>query len=552
MHQRQNSLLLFMLSLLLAGCSGNGSNGQNTNTGGSRLDSACSPGLASEATPASRPATIPALREWAEATGAFNYIGTSRIVVESVDQSVLMPVAEVLADDLETMTGKRPTIARTAGTKPVAGDILLSLGECDSRVGAEGYRMTSGEIFKIRAAEDHGAFYGTRSLLQLLQQASEIPAGEALDWPRYPERGLMVDVGRKYFTSGWIERHLKEMAWLKMNYFHLHFSENLRFGLESEDHPEILAEQHLTKDEVREIVALAARYHITVVPEIGMPGHMGGVLAPHPEFQIVDIFGQPSPNNLDVTNPAAVAYAFELIEEFLPLFPGPYWNTGGDEYIPFYEYPRYPQLAQYAQEQYGPGANGKDAVHGHINQVAEFVTQHGKITRAYNDDFNGGSVVIINPDIIIEWWTDFSPIGDLILLPTPQELLDLGHTIMNISYWPTYQSYDGLAGVQPRPDMATAYQTWEVNMFCGAMFAGPLHSPCHIIDPDEPRNLGTKLHIFPDNPDEADIATEDEIAAEAVPRLRVIAQKAWNSPLLTPSYAAFQPIMNVVGHAPGY
>ncbi|MGH7463071.1 MAG: family 20 glycosylhydrolase, partial [Longimicrobiales bacterium] len=365
------------------------------------------------------------------------------------------------AEDFAGLTGRTIAVVPAASSEVRSGDFILKLGDRDMRLGREGYRMAVGPAVEISAIEPAGVFYGTRTLLQLLHQGSAIAAGEALDWPRYPERGLMVDVGRKYFTAGWIKRHIKEMAYLKMNYFHLHFSENLRFGIESESHPETVSEQHLSKDEVREIVALAGRYFITVVPEIGMPGHMGGLLASHPEFQIKDVLGQPSPNNLDVSNPDAVQFTRELIEEYLPLFPGPYWNTGGDEYLPFYDYPRYPQLEQHAQAQYGPGANGKDAVHGHINWVADLVSQHGRIARAYNDDLNGGSVVTLNPDIVVEWWTDFSPVGDLILLPSPQALLDRGHRIMNISYWPTYFSHDGAAGLQPKPDMATAYQTWE-------------------------------------------------------------------------------------------
>ena len=88
----------------------------------------------------------------------------------------------------------------------------------------------------------------------------------------YPDRGLMIDNGRKYFRPAWIRREIKRLAYLKLNRLHMHFSENLGFRIESETHPEIVSAQHLTKEEVREIVALAQRYHISVVGEIGMPG----------------------------------------------------------------------------------------------------------------------------------------------------------------------------------------------------------------------------------------------------------------------------------------
>src|SRR5690606_30320592 len=97
------------------------------------------------------------------------------------------------------------------------------------------------------------------------------------------------------------------------------------------------------KDEVRALIELASRYHVTVVPEIDMPGHLGAALAAHPEFQLVDVLGRPARTQLDVSNPAARAFARELIEEYLPLFPGPYWHLGGDEYMAPYDYPLYPQ-----------------------------------------------------------------------------------------------------------------------------------------------------------------------------------------------------------------
>jgi len=496
-----------------------------------------------------RPLTIPALREWQARAGVFRTCAESRILVAPEAQAALLPVAEVFAEDYARQSGRTIAVVTAAAGASRPGDFILGLGDQELRLGSEGYRMSVGPAVAITAREPQGVFYGTRTLLQLLQQAPAIPAGEALDWPRYPERGLMVDAGRKYFTAQWLQQHIREIAYLKMNLFHFHFSENEGFRVESESHPEIVSEKHLSKAEVRELVALAGRYFVTVVPEIGMPGHMGAALAPHPEFQLKDVFGQAAPKQLDVTNPAAVQFARDLIEEYLPLFPGRYWHTGGDEYMAFYDYARYPQLQQHAQAQYGAGANGKDAVHGYLNDVAQLLAQHGKTTRAWGDDLNGGSVVTVNPAIVVEWWTDFQPLGDIVLLPGPQELLDRGHRILNAGNWPTYLTLGGAGGIQPPPDMGAAYETWDVHQFAGAFFAGPLHTPYATVAVDEPRNLGAKHHVWLDGGD--DYVTEDEVAAGIAPRLRVIAQKAWNSPLLVPDYAGFEAIAESLGHAPG-
>ncbi len=502
-----------------------------------------------------RPLTIPALREWQPATGIFTLCRESRVVVTDAR---LQSVGDVFAEDLRMLSGQAIPVVGGSSASARPGDVVVNFGDSDTRLGREGYRMTVGGKIVISAHEDAGAFYGTRSVLQLLNQSTVIRAGEALDWPRYPERGLMVDFGRKYYTPAWFKRHVREIAYLKYNLLHLHFSETLGFRIESERHPEIVAEDHLTKAEVREIIALARRYFITVVPEIGMPSHMGAALAPHPEFQLVDITGQSNPAALDVTNPAAVQFAFELIDEYLPLFPGPYWHTGADEYIALYDYLRYPQLASYAQQQYGSGANGKDAVHGFTNQVNARVRSHGKTLRMWNDDTGNGAAVTLDPDIVIEWWTNFSPLGDLILIPSAQSLIDAGHRVLNGSWWPTYYVVGSPAylpfpvDLPPDPDMASAYERWRLNEFSGPLYVpipGEPRFPPETIAANNAANLGATLHVWGDTPD---AETEDEVAENISPRLRVIAQKAWESPQLTGSYSAFLPMMDAVGHAPGY
>ena len=113
---------------------------------------------------------------------------------------------------------------------------------------------------RIEARTAAGAFYGTRTVLQLLRRGRQRsrPA-RARDWPRYPERGLMIDNGRRYFSPAWIKRDGSgELAYLKLNQLHLHFSDNEGFRIESESHPEVVSRPHLTKRQVRGIVELRA------------------------------------------------------------------------------------------------------------------------------------------------------------------------------------------------------------------------------------------------------------------------------------------------------
>jgi hexosaminidase len=485
-----------------------------------------------------RPPTIPALRSWKPAAGSFELRAGSRLVVDRRHDRRLASEARLFAGELRRLTGRRPQIV--VGEQPAVGDIQLTLGSGD-RLGREGYRLQVGAALRVSARADAGVFYGTRTVLQLLRQGPSIPAGVASDWPRYPERGLMIDNGRKYFTVGWIKRRIRELAYLKLNHLHLHLSDNQGFRIESETHPEIVSREHLTKDQVRAIVALASRYHVRVVPEIDMPGHLRAALAAHPELQLASSAGVRSPDRLDVTLAASRKFARELIKEYLPLFPGRYWHGGADEYLgSAAAYAAHPQLERHAKERYGPRANGVDAYLGFINWMNRLVRRRGKTLRVWHDGLSGGSAVTVARDVVVEWWSDHAG-------PRPRELLRRGHRIMNAGWYPTYYVNGPLGAV--RPGMRGAYESWAVHRFHGLLIGreDPVNPP-YLVGRREPRNVGSKINVWNDEPERE---TEREIERGIDTRLRVIAQKTWDSPRLVAGYDDFLRLGSEIGHAPG-
>lgn len=489
-------------------------------------------------TPDTPPATIPALQRWTPATGSFTLRTDPRIVVPREHADALAAEAAQLAADLALVTTTSPRV--TVGTAPRTGDVVLSRAP-DAGLGTEGYRLGIGTTFSITAPTPSGVFYGGRTLLQLMRQGTTVAAGTAMDWPRYPDRGLMVDAGRRYFPAAFYHRQIRQMAHLKLNLLHLHLSDDAGLGVESTRHPESVAPQHLTKEEVRGIVELARRHHIRVMPEIDMPGHMTGILRNHPELQLRNALGQPQPSRLDVTSPAARAFARDLVDEFLPLFPDAEWHIGADEYLPAYEYLLYPALASYARKEFGLFSNGKDAVHDFVNDMAAHLRENGRAPRMWNDDAGGGLAVRLDPDLVVEWWTDFTPLSDL-LPPTPQQLLDDGHRVLNNGWWPTYYA----ARTLPPPDFRQAYDKWRVNDFYGALYYdATIQAPPRSVRPDEPRNLGSKLAIWSDGP----VMTDQEILDGSLVGLRVVAQKTWESPA-PGDYDRFLAIAAAIGEAP--
>jgi hexosaminidase len=478
-----------------------------------------------------RPFTIPAVREWKGAHGSLELPKHPRIAAPRR----LSWIAHTLAGELNGTVARR-------------GNVELAIGSVGH--GPEGYRLRVGRAVRITASTSTGVFWGTRTLLQLVRaHARRLPHGSASDWPRYPDRGLMIDNGRKYFTPKWIAREIRRLAYLKLNRLHLHFSDNQGFRIESRSHPGAVSDFHLTKAQVRSLVALGKRYRVKLVPELDMPGHMQAALTKHPELQLADASGQRAADKLDYTKPAARRFARDLIEEYMALFPAREWHMGADEFLGVLlppteaDYARYPQLEAYAKATYGPTANAKDGFLGFVNEIDRLVRSHGKTLHVWNDGLDGGSAVKLRPDIVVEWWNNPAGPGSG---PGPGDFTAAGHPVLNAGWFPTYYvSGSSSTSAPPRPDMSWAYEDWDVNRFLGLYYASrDAHEPEFVLPPGEPLNRGSELHVWNDDPT---AESEAQIAAGIAPRLRVIAQKTWNSPLLVPSYAEFERLARPLG-----
>jgi hexosaminidase len=390
-----------------------------------------------------------------------------------------------------------------------------------------------------------GAFYGTRTVLQLLSQGPRLPAGRAHDRSRYPERGLMLDIGRRPYPLRLLKAYVRELAYLKLNLLHLHLTDNERWAIASDSHPEVVTKGAYSKAKIRKLLRIARRYHVRVVPEIEFPGHAGTIVAAHPGWELT-----PSPrpeagyHSLDVSKPEVRGFVRDILREYLPLFPGKYFDMGGDEYLTPSEYSLYPQLLLDAQRRYGSEAGVQDEINGFYNWIDEIVRRHGKTLRAWPDQWAAGNVVQVSSDIVADWWTDVSPVGQPATL-TPPQLLASGHRIFNAGWFPTYFTGD-LGPINGDPDPGQAYESWSVNQFCSAEIGGS-QSHCTQVRAREPGNLGSSINVWDQHQ-----LTDAEIADALFPRLRMLAQKTWDSPPLTPSWARFSKIMDAVGHAPGY
>lgn len=497
------------------------------------------PGAAPGASPggatwwgAPAPTTLPAVRQWSAGGTSFTFTATSRVVVAAADVPRLSDTAALFADELQGVTGVDVPVV--SGT-PRTGDLVLRLGDVSGTTSPERHRVVSAPTLQVVAPTRQGVLLGTRSVLQWLRQGRTVAGGTVTDWPAYPDRGLMVDAGRRYLSLPFLRKQIREMSYLKLNYFHLHLSDFTGFRIESETHPEIVSEEHYTKQEIRDLIAYADRRGIIVVPEIDAPGHLRHVLDAHPELRLVSKDGVPNEDNIDLSDPASYDLLRDLLEEYLPLFPSPWWHIGADEYVT--DYDAYPQLAAFAKATYGPAALGKDVYHGYFNWANAIVKAHGKTARAWNDGLKpGGWTVPIDRDIVIEHWSQSGPPPWFGPAYTAQQLVDQGHTVFNASFT-TYYTLGGWGATFGNTHPLALYDAWDAGLFVdGSRLSSAATA----------KNRGAKIHLWCDEPDPQ---TESEIEAELFHRLQVLAQKTWGTPHPW-FYTSFIGVMDAVGSAP--
>ena len=196
----------------------------------------------------------------------------------------------------------------------------------------------------LRAPTTVGALRGLETVLQLIAADSAgwfLPSARIEDRPRFPWRGLLIDVSRHWQPPEVIKRQLDGMAAVKLNVLHWHLSEDQGFRVESRRYP--LLHQlgsdglYYTRDQIREIVAYARDRGIRVVPEFDVPGHSTAWFVGYPQFAsspgpftIERRFGVFTPT-FDPTREATYQFLEGVIADLAPLFPDPYWHIGGDE-----------------------------------------------------------------------------------------------------------------------------------------------------------------------------------------------------------------------------
>jgi hexosaminidase len=263
---------------------------------------------------------------------------------------------------------------------------------------------------KLDAVTPLGIMRGLETFLQLVQTTSDgfaVPAVTIQDKPRFPWRGLMIDVGRHFIPLDVLKRNLDGMAAVKLNVFHWHLSENQGFRIESKKFPKLQQMGsdglYYTQDEVREVIAYAWERGIRVVPEFDMPGHSTAWFVGYPElasgtgpYQIERKWGVFDPA-MDPTEERTYKFLDGFIGEMAKLFPDQYFHIGGDE-VNGKEWNANPKIQAFMRAH---GLKTNQDLQAYFNtRVQKIVSKHGKTMVGWDE--------ILRPDlpkdIVVQSW----------------------------------------------------------------------------------------------------------------------------------------------------
>ena len=359
------------------------------------------------------------------------------IVCAGTDQA-MKDNANFLAEYIQNLTGlKLPVVSAKSKT---TNAIVLSL---DSKVnGKEAYTLVvNNKQVRISGSTAAGVFYGIQTLRKSLPVMTNstnanastaqtlLPAVNISDAPLFGYRGVMLDCCRHFFPVSFVKKFIDILALHNINTFHWHLSEDQGWRIEIKKYPKLTEigsmrsgtvighnstvddntphGGYYTQEQAKEIVAYAAQRHITVIPEIDLPGHTRALLAAYPEMGCT---GGPYTvghnwgvyhDVLCLGNEKVYGFVQDIIGELCDIFPAPYFHIGGDE-APTTRWKECPRCKALSQS---TGVSTEQLQGVFTNRIEKFVNSKGKSIIGWDEILHGK----INPSAVIMSWTGVNP-----------------------------------------------------------------------------------------------------------------------------------------------
>ena len=341
--------------------------------------------------------------------------------------SALLSVAVAFAQGPDNIVPVPAGVVVSSGSYSYVSEPKVEVAYVKKGIAPEGYELyVTPKGVKIKAATPAGEFYARQTLNQMTGEGAvkQIQCCKIVDAPRFPYRGLHVDVSRHFRSIDFLKKQIDAMAMFKMNRMHLHLTDAAGWRMQIDAYPRLTSfaawrPQHTwkewwagnrhyaeegqdgayggyyTKDELRELVAYARERHIEIVPEIEMPSHSEEVLAAYPELGCSEEAYKDS--DFCVGNEAVYKFLETVLAEVMDVFPSQYIHIGGDE-AGKQHWKTCPRCqALMAKE----GFTDVDQLQSHmIRRIERFVNSKGRKIIGWDEILDGG----LAPDATVMSW----------------------------------------------------------------------------------------------------------------------------------------------------
>ena len=475
---------------------------------------------------ATQPALIPMPARLELQQGAFNVDAHTPIVLADHEPATRQ-TADYLIDLLARTRGLHLKIGQDGQATPA---IVLQRDPRAPVSEAEGYALSvTPQGIRIQARDDAGLFHGAVTLYQLLtpdagQRAVQVPALSIRDWPRFGWRGLMLDSARHFQSVAEVERLIDQMAQHKLDVLHWHLTDDQGWRIQIKRYPELTkigawrtppGAGHdgeparyggfYTQAQIRQVVAYAAARHVTIVPELDMPGHAQAAVAAYPQLGVT---GQRPPVSADAgvhpwlynVDEDTFTFIGHVLDEVMALFPSPYIHVGGDEAVKD-QWKASPAVQAKMREL---GITSEDALQGwFIGRIGRYLQQHGRKLIGWDEILEGDN---LPADATVMSWrgTDgaikAALLGhDVVMSPSPGLYFD--HVQSDLA-----DEYAGRLGVE---SLQSVYAFQPVPSVLGAAQAR------HV--------LGVQANAWTEH-----MPTMAHVEHQVFPRLDALAEVAWS------------------------
>jgi len=370
---------------------------------------------------------IPAPVSIKKASGVFVLSQQTVILADSVNNKAVV----FLNDYLQNKAMLRMQLKVNDGSGTPNSLVLTAAGT--DNLPADGYRLTITPQQILIAGKGAGLFYGIQTLIQLMPAeraaVAKLPCVQIEDYPRFGYRGLMLDVGRHFFSVEFVKKYIDLMAAYKLNNFHWHLTDDQGWRIEIKKYPKltqisshraqtVIGNYHdrtpqqfdntpyggyYTQDQIRDVVKYASDRYINIVPEIEMPGHSEAVLAAYPElscdpsypYKVAETWGVF--HNIYCPSDKTFSFLQDVLTEVMDLFPSKYIHIGGDE-VPKDAWKK-SEFCQKLMKKLG--LKTEDELQSYfIQRMEKFVNSKGRSIIGWDEILEGG----LSPNATVMSW----------------------------------------------------------------------------------------------------------------------------------------------------